>query len=286
MLLLPKIRGCGGAFGQGGKIVFSSAMCYNSADSRGGKMTDGYIHSIESFGAVDGPGMRYIVFTAGCPLRCAFCHNPDTWNMAEGKKMSPEEILEDALKDRAYWGTKGGITVSGGEPLMQLDFLLDLFTLAKKEGVNTCIDTSGGPFTKEGEWFKKFQELMKVTDILLMDIKHIDPAEHEKLTGRPNANIIEMFRYLDEIKKPIWIRHVLVPGISDKDEYLERTRDFIRSLGNVERVEILPYHTLGIAKYKELGIPYRLEGTPMPSQERVENARRILECDKYDAWQK
>ena len=169
---------------------------------------------------------------------------------------------------------------------MQLDFLLDLFTLAKKENVNTCIDTSGGPFTKEGEWFKKFEELMKVTDILLMDIKHIDEAEHEKLTGRPNSNIIEMFRYLDAIKKPIWIRHVLVPGISDNDEYLTRTRDFIRSLGNVERVEILPYHTLGIAKYKELGIPYRLEGTPMPTKERVENARRILECDKYDAWQK
>ena len=200
--------------------------------------------------------------------------------------MSPEELLEDALKDRAYWGEKGGITVSGGEPLMQLDFLIDLFTLAKKENVNTCIDTSGGPFTKEGEWFKKFQELMKVTDILLMDIKHIDPAEHEKLTGRPNSNIIEMFRYLDEIKKPIWIRHVLVPGVSDKDEYLVRTRDFIRSLGNVERVEILPYHTLGIAKYKELGIPYQLEGTPMPTKERVENARHILECDKYTAWQK
>ncbi len=247
-------------------------------------MTDGYIHSIESFGAVDGPGTRYIVFTAGCPLRCKFCHNPDTWNMAGGKKMSPADLLADAVKDRAYWGKKGGITVSGGEPLAQLDFLLDFFTLAKKENVNTCIDTSGGPFTDQGEWFEKFQKLMEVTDLLLMDIKHIDPTEHKELTGLDNDNIIKMFRYLDKIKKPIWIRHVLVPGVSDKDEYLERTRDFIRSLGNVQRVEVLPYHTLGVAKYKELGIPYRLEGVPSPTAERVQNARAILECDKYDAW--
>ena len=247
-------------------------------------MTDGYIHSIESFGAVDGPGMRHIVFTAGCPMRCKFCHNPDTWKMDEGKKMSPADLLQDAIKDRAYWGKKGGITVSGGEPLMQLDFLLDFFTLAKNEGVNTCIDTSGAPFTKLGEWFEKFKKLMDVTDLLLMDIKHIDPEEHKELTGQDNANIVEMFRYLDQIKKPIWIRHVLVPGISDKDEYLERTRDFIRSLHNVERVEVLPYHTLGVAKYKELGIPYRLEGVPSPTTERVQNARRILECDNYTAW--
>jgi len=247
-------------------------------------MTDGYIHSIESFGAVDGPGTRYIVFTAGCPLRCKFCHNPDTWNMAGGKKMSPADLLADAVKDRAYWGKKGGITVSGGEPLAQLDFLLDFFTLAKKENVNTCIDTSGGPFSDQGEWFEKFQKLMEVTDLLLMDIKHIDPTEHKELTGLDNDNIIKMFRYLDKIKKPIWIRHVLVPGVSDKDEYLERTRDFIRSLGNVQRVEVLPYHTLGVAKYKELGIPYRLEGVPSPTAERVQNARAILECDKYDAW--
>jgi len=164
--------------------------------------------------------------------------------------------------------------------------LLDFFTLAKKEGVNTCIDTSGGPFKSDGEWFDKFQKLMEVTDLLLMDIKHIDPAEHKALTGLDNDNIIAMFRYLDKIKKPIWIRHVLVPGISDNDQWLEKTRDFIRSLGNVERVEILPYHTLGAAKYKELGIPYPLEGVPSPTAERVQNARRILEVDKYDAWKK
>lgn len=247
-------------------------------------MTKGYIHSIESFGSVDGPGVRYIIFLSGCPLRCLFCHNPDTWKMNGGELRSPDDLIQEALSCQDYWGDKGGITVSGGEPLVQIDFLIDLFTEAKKYGINTCIDTSGAPFTKSGPWFEKFQRLMELTDILLMDIKHIDSGEHVKLTGHPNANIIEMFRYLDEIKKPIWIRHVLVPGGSDNDGFLTRTRDFIRTLSNVQRVEILPYHTLGVTKYKELGIPYPLEGVPSPSAERIKNAKEILECDKYTGW--
>ena len=206
--------------------------------------------------------------------------------MAKGKLYTADELLNEALSCKAYWGAKGGITVSGGEPLMQLDFLLELFTKAKEKGVNTCIDTAGGPFTKEGEWFEKFKKLMEVTDTLLMDIKHIDEEEHIKLTGRTGKNIIEMFRYLDEIKKPIWIRHVLVPGITDNDEYLLRTRDFIRTLSNVQRVEILPYHGLGAMKYKDLGIDYVLKDTESPSAERVANAKKILECEKYDGWKK
>ena len=247
-------------------------------------MTKGYIHSIESFGSVDGPGVRYIIFLSGCPLRCLFCHNPDTWKMNGGELRSPDELIQEALSCQNYWGDKGGITVSGGEPLVQIDFLIDLFTEAKKYGINTCIDTSGAPFTKSGPWFEKFQRLMELTDTLLMDIKHIDSGEHVKLTGHPNENIIEMFRYLDEIKKPIWIRHVLVPGGSDNDGFLTRTRDFIRTLSNVQRVEVLPYHTLGVAKYKELGIPYPLEGVSSPSAERIKNAKEILECDKYNGW--
>lgn len=246
----------------------------------------GYIHQLESFGSVDGPGVRFIIFFSGCPLRCKYCHNPDTWDMTKGKLYTADELLNEALSCKAYWGAKGGITVSGGEPLMQLDFLLELFTKAKEKGVNTCIDTAGGPFTKEGEWFEKFKKLMEVTDTLLMDIKHIDEEEHIKLTGRTGKNIIEMFRYLDEIKKPIWIRHVLVPGITDNDEYLLRTRDFIRTLSNVQRVEILPYHGLGAMKYKDLGIDYVLKDTESPSAERVANARKILECEKYDGWKK
>ena len=206
--------------------------------------------------------------------------------MAKGKLYTADELLNEALSCKAYWGAKGGITVSGGEPLMQLDFLLELFTKAKEKGVNTCIDTAGGPLTKEGDWFEKFKKLMEVTDILLMDIKHIDEEEHIKLTGRTGKNIIEMFRYLDEIKKPIWIRHVLVPGITDNDEYLLRTRDFIRTLSNVQRVEILPYHGLGAMKYKDLGIDYVLKDTESPSAERVANAKKILECEKYDGWKK
>ena len=244
----------------------------------------GYIHQLESFGSVDGPGVRFIIFFAGCPLRCKYCHNPDTWDMMKGKQYTADELLDEAITCREYWGTKGGITVSGGEPLAQIDFLLELFTKAKERGINTCIDTAGGPFTREGEWFEKFKQLMNVTDVLLMDIKHINEEEHIKLTGHTGKNIIEMFRYLDEINKPVWIRHVLVPGITDNDEYLIQTRDFIRTLGNVQRVEVLPYHGLGAMKYKNLGIDYVLKDTNSPTAERVQNAREILECAKYDGW--
>ena len=244
----------------------------------------GYIHQLESFGSVDGPGVRFIIFFAGCPLRCKYCHNPDTWDMMKGKQYTADELLDEAITCREYWGTKGGITVSGGEPLAQIEFLLELFTKAKDRGINTCIDTAGGPFTREGEWFEKFKRLMNVTDVLLMDIKHINEEEHIKLTGHTGKNIIEMFRYLDEINKPVWIRHVLVPGITDNDEYLIQTRDFIRTLGNVQRVEVLPYHGLGAMKYKDLGIDYVLKDTNSPTAERVQNAREILECAKYDGW--
>ena len=169
---------------------------------------------------------------------------------------------------------------------MQIEFLTELFTKLKALGVNTCIDTSGAPFTREGEWFEKFKKLMDVTDILLMDIKHVDEEEHIKLTGRTGKNIRDMFAYLDEIKKPIWIRHVLVPGITENDEYLTRTRDFIRTLHNVQRVEILPYHGLGAIKYKEMGIDYVLKDTVSPTVESVQHAREILECEKYDGWKK
>lgn len=245
----------------------------------------GYVHQLESFGCADGPGSRFIIFLSGCPLRCLYCHNPDTWNMTDGKKYTVQELLNEAAPCRPYWGKKGGITVSGGEPLAQIDFLIELFTECKKQNINTCIDTSGAPFTKEGEWFEKFKTLMSVTDILLMDIKHIDEEEHIKLTGKSGKNIREMFAYLDEIKKPIWIRHVLVPGITENDEYLIKTRDFIRTLSNVERVEILPYHGLGAMKYKDLGIDYVLKDLESPTKESVEHAREILECSKYTKWQ-
>lgn len=245
---------------------------------------EGYIHQIESFGCADGPGSRFIIFFSGCPLRCKYCHNPDTWKMTDGTLYTAEQLIEQAMTCKPYWGKKGGVTVSGGEPLFQIDFLIELFTKFKALGVNTCIDTSGAPFTKEGEWFEKFKKLMDVTDILLMDIKHIDEDEHVKLTGKSGKNIREMFAYLDEINKPIWIRHVLVPGITDNEKWLTQTRDFIRTLNNVYRVEILPYHGLGAMKYKDLGIDYVLKDLESPTVESVAKAKEILECDKYSRW--
>ena len=241
----------------------------------------GYIHSTESFGSVDGPGVRFIIFVSGCPMRCQFCHNPDTWKMQDGELKTTDELLKTALRYKSYWKDKGGITVSGGEPLMQMDFLIDLFKKAKEQGVHTNIDTSGAVFTKEEPFFGKLQELLKYTDMLMLDIKHIDDEQHKILTGQSNKNILEFARYLSDIKKPIWIRHVLVPERSDKDEYLERLHDFIETLDNVERVEVLPYHTLGAYKWKELGYDYKLEGIDPPTQERIENANRILETAKY-----
>ena len=244
----------------------------------------GRIHQLESFGCADGPGSRFIIFFKGCPFRCLYCHNPDTWNFNEGDLYTAEQLLDEAESCKHYWGKKGGITVSGGEPLSQIDFLLELFTKAKERGITTCIDTSGAPFTTEGEWFTKFEKLMQVTDTLLVDIKHINEEEHIKLTGKTGKNVREMFAYLDKIQKPIWIRHVLVPGITDNDEFLTQTRDFIRTLTNVYRVEILPYHGLATMKYKDLGIDYALKNTESPTAERVENAKKLLECDKYTRW--
>ncbi|MGI6003542.1 MAG: pyruvate formate-lyase-activating protein [Lachnospiraceae bacterium] len=234
------------------------------------------VHSVETFGGVDGPGIRYVLFLKGCRLRCKFCHNPDTWKMDSSDLRSADDVLAQARRYRAYWGSEGGITVSGGEPLLQMDFLLELFTKAKAEGISTCIDTAGEPFTRSPSWFSKFEQLMAVTDLLLVDIKQIDREKHIALTGRPNDNILDMLRYLSETGKPVWIRQVLVPGYTDDEEDLRKTADFIASLKNVQRVEVLPYHTMGIYKWKELGIPYPLEGVEPPSEEEVRHAEKIL----------
>lgn len=236
----------------------------------------GHIHSTESFGAADGPGVRFIVFMQGCHMRCRYCHNPDTWKMDGGDEVTADEILKRALRFKPYWGKDGGITISGGEPLLQIDFVIELFKKAKELGINTCIDTAGNPFTKEEPFFSKFEELMKYTDLLLLDLKEINPARHKDLTGFDNSNIIEMAKYLSEINKPIWIRHVLVPEHSDFDEDLDALGDFIDTLSNVDRVEILPYHTLGKFKWENLGITYTLESISPPSAERIENAKQRI----------
>lgn len=214
-------------------------------------------------------------------MRCKYCHNPDTWNLSGGEEKTADELIQSALKFKKYWGDKGGITISGGEPLLQIDFLIDLLKKAKEEGIHTTIDTAGNPFTREEPFFAKFEELMKYTDLLLLDLKEINPKRHKELTGFENSNILEMAKYLSEIGKPVWIRHVLVPENSDFDEDLTALGDFIGNLSNVEKVEVLPYHTLGKFKWDNLGIAYQLEGINSPEQERIKNAQQLLGCSKY-----
>ena len=235
-----------------------------------------YVHSIESFGSVDGPGIRFIIFLSGCKMRCRYCHNPDTWAMKSADMRSADELLQQALRFRPYWGKEGGITVSGGEALLQIDFMLELFEKAKALGINTCLDTAAQPFTRQEPFFSKFTKLMGLTDLVLLDINHIDNQEHKKLTGWDNTNVLDCASYLSQIQTPVWIRHVLVPSITDNDAYLYALRDFIKTLHNVKRIEVLPYHSMGAYKWQKLGLNYTLDHIDSPTRERVENAEKIL----------
>lgn len=244
----------------------------------------GYVHSLESFGSVDGPGVRYMIFLSGCAMRCQFCHNPDTWNVDGGEERTADDLVKQALRYKPYWGKDGGITVSGGEPLLQMDFLLELFKKAKAKGVHTTLDTAGNPFTREEPFFSKFKELMEVTDLVMLDIKQIYEDKHKTLTGWSNSNILDMAEYLSETGKSVWIRHVLVPGGSDDDEQLIELDKFIKKLKNVDRVEVLPYHSLGTFKWEELGIDYPLKDVLPPSKERIENANKLLHTEDYKGY--
>lgn len=244
----------------------------------------GRVNSLESFGSVDGPGVRYIVFLKGCHMRCKYCHNPETWGMEGGMEMTPQEIMDKAIRFKAYWKNGGGITVSGGEALLQMDFIIELFKLAKAKGINTCVDTSGNPFSLDPEYLKKFDELMNLTDTFLLDIKIIDDEKHKELTGWTNKNILELAKYLSDNNKDMWIRNVLVPGVTDDTKDLEGLRDFVKTLKTVKRFEVLPYHTLGVVKYEELGIKYELEGVLPPTKEEIKRANDILETEKYQGY--
>ena len=239
-------------------------------------MTEGLIHSTESFGAVDGPGIRFLIFLKGCRMRCQYCHNADTWDSAGAERMDAGTLLDRAERYRSYWRNKGGITVSGGEPLLQMEFLLELFREAKRRNIHTALDTAAQPFRRTEPFFSGFRELMQYTDLVLLDIKQIDPEKHRNLTGHDNGNILDCARYLSEIGKPVWIRHVLVPGVTDNDADLHRTRAFLDTLDNVEKVEVLPYHTLGADKWARLGLNYPLQGVGPPSEARTAHAKRIL----------
>lgn len=239
-------------------------------------MIQGRVHSTESFGSVDGPGIRFIIFLKGCAMRCQYCHNPDTWKAEGGELMTADELLDRAERYRAYWGEQGGITVSGGEALLQMNFLTELFEEAHRRGINTCLDTAGQPFRNDEAYLQKFDRLMDNTDLVLLDLKHMDDEPHRKLTGFTNRNILLMAEHLSRRGTPVWIRHVLVPGITDSDDHLQRMSAFIHALKNVERVEVLPYHTLGIFKWQNLGLTYELNDVPTPTNEQVRHAEEIL----------
>lgn len=221
-------------------------------------MIKGYIHSKESFGTVDGPGIRYVLFMQGCPMRCLYCHNPDTWQMQGGQEVTSEEILNEYKKNVSFY-SKGGITVTGGEPLMQTDFLIDLFKKAKDMGIHTCIDTSGITYSESNTaYIEKLDELMRYTDLVMLDIKHIDPEKHKALTSQPNDGILAFAKYLEGKKIPLWVRHVIVEGYTDDPVYLHKLGKFIGGLRNLKALDVLPYHSMGKAKYDALGIEYPL----------------------------
>lgn len=236
----------------------------------------GKIHSIETFGLVDGPGVRFVVFLSGCAMRCKYCHNPDSWRSV-GEEYEANELLKKALRYKTYWKDGGGITVSGGEPMIQTEFVTELFTLAKKQGVHTALDTAGQPWNCDNAKFKK---LLEVTDLVILDIKEIDNELHKELTGVENKNIIEFAHYLSDIGKPMWIRHVLVPKLTDSETSLTKTKELVDSLKTVEKVEILPYHSLGRAKWDKLGLDYPLGDTPAPTEEEIKRAESILYLSK------
>jgi len=240
----------------------------------------GRIHSFESFGTVDGPGIRFVVFLQGCPLRCQYCHNPDTWKTG-GTEYSVEDVVNRVLRYKNYFGENGGVTVTGGEPLLQIDFVTELFTVLKSKGIHTCVDTSGISFDETSPVsVEKHEKLLSVADLFLLDIKHIDDEACKKLTGQSNERTLAFAKFLSERGKPTWIRQVLVPGFTDSEEVLLRTRAFIDTLKTVERVEVLPYHTMGIVKYEKLGLEYPLKDVQAPSKERVAYAKKILIGEK------
>ena len=236
----------------------------------------GNIHSIETFGTVDGPGIRYVVFFQGCPMRCQYCHNPDTWDPALGDKMSVEEILSDYERYKPFL-RGGGLTTTGGEPLLQMDFLTELFEGAKKRGIHTCLDTSGITFNEDNPSIvAKFDRLIKSTDLVMLDIKHIDDEGHKKLVSHSNKNVLAFAKYLEKNNVPVWIRHVVVPGITDQPEELLALGRFIGTLKNVQALDALPYHVMGKVKYQNLGMEYPLGDTPALSKAALADAKALI----------
>ena len=239
-------------------------------------MIKGFIHSIETCGTVDGPGLRYVIFLQGCPMRCQYCHNPDTWEPGVGEQMTVDEALKSFYNNRAFY-RNGGVTVTGGEPMMQMDFLIELFTKLHADGVHTCLDTSGIMFQPSNKVFKeKAEKLFEVTDLVMLDIKHIDDEKHKVLTSHSNEKILAFAKYIDNKGIDIWIRHVIVPGITLYQEYLQRLGEFMATLKHVKALDVLPYHTMGKVKYQNLGMEYPLGDTREATKEEAKAAKNII----------
>ena len=233
----------------------------------------GRIHSTESFGTVDGPGVRYVVFFQGCLLRCKYCHNPDTWDFSGGREVTAEELMKEYDSYKEFLKS-GGITATGGEPLAQPEFLAELFRMAKEKGVHTCLDTSAGVYSPENH--QKIDEVLKYTDLVMLDIKHIDSSEHKKLTGMGNDHILAFAEHIRDMGIPVWIRHVVVPNITDKREELFALGEYLSTLKNLKALDVLPYHDMAKAKYEQLGLEYPLGDTPPLSKEEAIKAREII----------
>ena len=236
----------------------------------------GHIHSLESFGTVDGPGVRYVVFFQGCPMRCLYCHNPDTWATSGGTEMDADYILDQYERNKGFY-KGGGITATGGEPMMQIDFLTELFTKAKEKGIHTCLDTSGIVFKPSNkEIVEKSRKLLQVTDLVMLDIKHIDPEIHKKVASQPNDGILAFAEFISENGVDLWIRHVVVPNLTDDDEYLFQLGYFIGGLKTLKALDVLPYHTMGKVKYEKLGIKYPLGDTPAMDKNAVIDKKKVI----------
>ncbi|NLT10713.1 MAG: pyruvate formate lyase-activating protein [Ruminococcus sp.] len=236
-------------------------------------MLKGRIHSTESFGTVDGPGVRFVVFFQGCPMRCKYCHNPDTWAFDGGKEMTADELLKEYDSYKEFLKS-GGITATGGEPLAQPEFLAELFRKAKEKGIHTCLDTSAGCYDPGNT--EKTDQVLKYTDLVMLDIKHIDDEEHKKLTGHTNRNILAFAEHIRDMDIPVWIRHVVVPGITDRREQLFRLGEFLATLKNLKALDVLPYHDMAKPKYQELGLDYPLGDTPPLTKDEAIAAREII----------
>lgn len=233
----------------------------------------GKIHSFESFGTVDGPGIRFVIFMQGCPLQCKYCHNRDTWDMANGMNYSIDTVIDKIIRSKPYFeSSNGGVTVSGGEPLLQVKFITELFKKLKSLNIHTVIDTAGSLKINDD-----IKELLSYTDLVLLDIKHINNEKCIKLTGFSNENTINFAKYLSENSIPMWIRQVLVPGITDDEKDLQELKHFINTLSNVEKIDLLPYHDMGKFKWEEIEKEYPLANTPIPTKKQIDKAKSILE---------